>query len=111
VVYLKGDTTFNESFATTVEREGVKRWLQSIDQSELLIRAQQDQLRQTGFLELVLGYQEQFDQLYAQDLSDDYKRLEKQALQRAYGLSVFFNCFFVTFEVAIGIASAQQFLG
>lgn len=83
VVYLKGDTTFNESFATTVEREGVKRWLQSIDQSELLIRAQQDQRRQAGFLELVLGYQEQFDELYEQDLSDDNKRLEKQALQRA----------------------------
>jgi predicted aminopeptidase len=26
VVYLKGDSTFNESFAVTVEREGLKRW-------------------------------------------------------------------------------------
>ena len=27
VVYLKGDSTFNESFAVAVEREGVRRWL------------------------------------------------------------------------------------
>ncbi len=26
-VYVKGDSTFNESFAVTVEREGVDRWL------------------------------------------------------------------------------------
>lgn len=29
VVYVKGDTTFNESFAMAVEREGVKRWLRA----------------------------------------------------------------------------------
>ncbi|MDE2456588.1 MAG: aminopeptidase, partial [Burkholderiales bacterium] len=27
VVYVKGDSTFNESFAVSVEQEGVKRWL------------------------------------------------------------------------------------
>ena len=27
VVFVGGDTTFNESFATAVEREGVRRWL------------------------------------------------------------------------------------
>jgi predicted aminopeptidase len=27
VIYLKGDTAFNESFATAVELEGLKRWL------------------------------------------------------------------------------------
>ncbi len=29
VVFVGGDTTFNESFATAVEREGVRRWLQT----------------------------------------------------------------------------------
>ncbi len=28
VVYVKGDTMFNESFASTVEEEGVRRWLE-----------------------------------------------------------------------------------
>src|SRR5574341_686075 len=27
LLYVKGDSTFNESFATTVEREGLRRWL------------------------------------------------------------------------------------
>src|SRR5690606_10868630 len=30
-LYVKGDTTFNESFATTVEREGVRRWLDAVE--------------------------------------------------------------------------------
>ena len=29
VAYVPGDTTFNESFATAVEREGLRRWLRS----------------------------------------------------------------------------------
>ena len=29
VVYVPGDTLFNESFATTVEREGVRRWAEA----------------------------------------------------------------------------------
>ncbi|WP_097459143.1 aminopeptidase [Mangrovitalea sediminis] len=28
VLFVKGDTTFNESFATTVQEEGVRRWLE-----------------------------------------------------------------------------------
>ena len=81
VVYLKGDTTFNESFATTVEREGVKRWLQSINQVELQDRAQQDQARQADFLKLVLAYQEQFGGLYGGLLPDSEKREAKSELQ------------------------------
>ena len=27
VVYVQGDTTFNESFATAVEQHGLQRWL------------------------------------------------------------------------------------
>lgn len=31
VVYVQGDTTFNESFATTVEQLGLQRWLQQTE--------------------------------------------------------------------------------
>jgi predicted aminopeptidase len=83
VVYLKGDTTFNESFATAVEREGIKRWLQSIDRIELLSSAEQDQARQAEFFQLVLSYQEQFGELYELELADDVKRARKTQLQGA----------------------------
>ena len=33
-VYIKDDTTFNESFAVAVEREGVRRWFHRHDDSE-----------------------------------------------------------------------------
>ncbi|MFT4862498.1 MAG: putative aminopeptidase [Pseudohongiellaceae bacterium] len=83
VVYLKGDTTFNESFATAVEREGVKRWLRSTEKTELLSSAQQDQARQAEFLQLVIVYQERFDDLYEQQLPDAQKRIAKTGLQGA----------------------------
>ena len=34
VLYVKGDTEFNESFATVVEEVGIERWLQSQGQKE-----------------------------------------------------------------------------
>ncbi len=36
VIYIKDDTTFNESFATAVEEAGLERWLASRGESELL---------------------------------------------------------------------------
>lgn len=81
VVYIKGDTTFNESFATTIEREGVRRWLSSIDKAELHQEVLLDQSRQAEFLELVLNFQQRFETLYAQKLTDEEKRQEKLSLQ------------------------------
>ena len=57
VVYVKDDSTFNESFAVAVEREGVRRWLVANGRQELMqnflesqkrlaqLRAQLDQAR------------------------------------------------------------------
>jgi predicted aminopeptidase len=57
VAYVKDDSTFNESFAVAVEREGVRRWLAATGRQELMqkyldsqkrlaeLRAQLDQAR------------------------------------------------------------------
>ncbi|NKB33985.1 MAG: aminopeptidase [Pseudomonadales bacterium] len=81
VAYLPGDTTFNESFATAVEREGIRRWLQATDQPETIVIAERDRLHQQEFIELVTRYRDQFDELYEQDLSEAQKRSGKTALQ------------------------------
>ena len=46
ILFVKGDTTFNESFATTVQDEGMRRWLQQRGtpaQRQAWVRGQQRQ--------------------------------------------------------------------
>ncbi|GAB5498968.1 MAG: aminopeptidase [Pseudohongiellaceae bacterium] len=80
-VYVPGDTTFNESFATAVERAGVERWLLTSEQDEVLVQAELNRQRQAQFVNLVSDYREQFSDLYQQDLSTSDMREQKAALQ------------------------------
>ncbi|MDD9891420.1 MAG: aminopeptidase [Gammaproteobacteria bacterium] len=81
IAYLPGDTTFNESFATAVEREGLRRWLEATDQAETIAVAETDRGRQQQFIDLVIGFRDQFDELYAEEMSEADKRREKFVLQ------------------------------
>jgi predicted aminopeptidase len=77
VVYAKGDSTFNESFAVTVESEGVKRWIDrhgTPAQRAAFITAQQ---RRQAFVELVQGYRERLAALYGSDATAQSKREQK----------------------------------
>jgi len=72
--YVKNDTAFNESFATFVQREGLRQWhadnhLPPPDRS---IAEHQQQ-----FTSLVLATREKLKALYASDLSDAMKRERK----------------------------------
>ena len=79
-VYVRDDTTFNESFAVTVEREGVKRWLaRSGSQKQFqhyLVRKQ----RHEQFVNLVMRFRERFIELYGSSKPDTEKRSLKAAL-------------------------------
>lgn len=81
VVYVPGDTTFNESFATAVEREGVRRWLNHTRQSGLVADAEQSLQRQQQFADLVIAWRDRFADLYQQDLTTQVMRQRKSALQ------------------------------
>ena len=81
-VYLPGDTTFNESFATAVEREGLRRWLMNQDSTELIAAADQQSLRQQQFIDLVISYRERFADLYDSEMSAANKRERKAELQQ-----------------------------
>lgn len=87
-LYLPGDTVFNESFATVVAREGVKRWLQQQDAAQQWQAYQRDQQVQTTFITLVLDYRQRLEQLYASDLSEEEKLQQKDQviaqLEQAY---------------------------
>ena len=83
LVYLPGDTTFNESFATAVEREGVRRWLTSITEASNIDAALLDYDRQQQFVGLVTDYRDRFESLYQLDLSESSMRSLKLELQQA----------------------------
>lgn len=79
VAYAAGDTAFNEAFATAVEEEGVARWIGAQGRPDLQARWQQSQYRRAGFLQLVLGVQQDLAALYASAAGDADKRTGKAA--------------------------------
>ncbi|MDO8270959.1 MAG: aminopeptidase [Gammaproteobacteria bacterium] len=89
-VYVPGDTTFNESFATFVEQEGLRRWLQANSQagSQAGLKesvAQQIALEdstQAQFVALVTGYRDRLTALYAESLEPMQMRARKEAIQQ-----------------------------
>ena len=84
VVYASDDTMFNESFATAVERIGVRRWLQS-DQATPTAReaAVLSEQRRSDFRALTRGTRAALERLYASDKSDTDKRAAKAGLMAA----------------------------
>ena len=77
VVYVKGDTVFNESFAVAVEEEGVRRWLErngTPAERDAYAAARQ---RRADFVRLVLRYREKLDAFYRETLPDEAKRAGK----------------------------------
>jgi len=76
VVYVKGDTTFNESFAVAVETEGVQRWVRAQGDAQMQAAFDQAQSRRHDFVDLVERTRANLDALYGED------GLEKAELRR-----------------------------
>lgn len=77
IAYAPGDTVFNESFATTVELEGVRRWLEHGGRSAQFEAFNVARRRQQDFLDLVMRTRALLDALYQQDMPDQEKRSMK----------------------------------
>jgi len=75
VAYARDDTVFNESFAVTVEQEGVRRWLDRRG-----TQAERDayaihQSRRRDFVALILRYRDRLSAFYAEPL--DVQRMRE----------------------------------
>lgn len=77
VVYVAGDTAFNESFAATVEQEGARRWLDRMGTREQRAAFDANRQRKRIFTALLDKYRERLAELYAAPLSDNEKRARK----------------------------------
>jgi predicted aminopeptidase len=98
VAYVKDDSMFNESFAVTVEREGVKRWLarHGTPRDKALFETLQQRRRE--FKALVVKTRARLEALYASSLPVEEKRRRKaeifdaldvsyEQLRKAWGLT------------------------
>ena len=82
--YAKGDTEFNESFATVIEQFAVSMWLRSLPDPDSQRRYQSylvAQKNRENFTRIVLSKRAELGELYNdKSLNDDAKRTEKNRL-------------------------------
>ncbi len=83
VLYIKGDSGFNESFATAVEEFGLERWLESNGQPEdIEVYRQRRQLRQ-DLMALVADARDDLRETFAAAIAEDeMRRLKAERLER-----------------------------
>lgn len=85
VLYVPGDSLFNESFAKTVELEGLRRWFSRQGTSELWQECQRREKLSMEFQHFLAGVRAQLNDVYGSKISNDEKRIKKDAvLLRAY---------------------------
>ena len=89
VVYVDGDTAFNEGFAMTVQAAGENLWLQGLQDPARTLAWRRHRRTRSDFLALVAQTRHQLEKLYrddrlsrAQKLADKHKLI--QALKQSY---------------------------
>jgi predicted aminopeptidase len=80
LVYVAGDSEFNEAFAVTVERVGLARWLKARRREDQLDRFRQNRARQLQFVALFARTRADLAQLYAEHRSPEVTRERKRAI-------------------------------
>jgi predicted aminopeptidase len=77
LLYVPGDSAFNESFAVAVEEAGVQRWLKAQHNAKLEDQFKRSQRSRVMFRELVREARARLANVYASKLSDADKRAAK----------------------------------
>ena len=81
VLFVPGDSAFNEAYATFVGREGATQWLRATGRDpEPYLAAERASMRRTAFFRT---WRDRLKALYAAPLASDQRRLLKSALFEA----------------------------
>lgn len=105
VVYVQGDSQFNESFASAVEEAGVERWLAGFGNPAMRDTYSRFSSRKQEFLKLLLATRGALEKNYASGATDAGKRAAKarifqqlkddyQALKNSWGGFAGYDRFF-----------------
>jgi len=79
-IYVKGDSAFNESFATAVEIEGVRRWLQASGDESAWQHFQTRKTVKKTFIAFVRTFRQRLSELYAKPMAAPEMRRHKQQI-------------------------------
>jgi len=88
VLYVKGDSGFNESFATAVEEIGVRLWLDANGLNSEIGRYELSRQRQQDLMGLIVAARTELEDTYADDMPDDDKRRVKKARLQSLSESI-----------------------
>ncbi len=80
LLYIPDDTAFNESFATAVEQEGLKRWQMSTNEPQGYADWQRKRRQRQQFTALVSKYRARLQQVYESKLPTHAKRSQQAAV-------------------------------
>jgi predicted aminopeptidase len=80
VVYVAGDSEFNEAFAVTVEETGLERWLKLNGHEADLARYRTRRARQQQYLALFTAMRARLAALYAEKIPADEMRVRKHRM-------------------------------
>ena len=85
VVYIPGDTQFNEGFATAVEQEGLQLWLaekKSVSSNAILSRSEEIAERRKDFVSLILETRDILRDVYESGMEEEKMEEKKRAIQK-----------------------------
>lgn len=77
MLYISGDTDFNEAFATANGQEGVRRWLRSCGRTADLRRYENDLRANDEFIELAVATRQELESLYERHKDESPEVLRK----------------------------------
>ena len=80
ILYVKDDTAFNESFATAVEQEGLRRWQASVNDPKGYEKWLRHHRQRRKFTGLISRYRARLEALYERDMPLTAKRNQKAAV-------------------------------
>ena len=80
LLYVQNDSEFNEAFATTVEDEGLRRWLEKRGNSGAMAAFLKSHDHEHEFVQLFTSYRAKLTTLYASKMESDQMRVEKQKI-------------------------------
>jgi len=79
-LYVKNDSAFNEGFAVAVEREGLRRWVNSEGNERSREELRRQQGAEDRMIAEILNARAQLADVYAQPITDQEKRIRKAAV-------------------------------
>src|SRR6266513_878825 len=88
LLYVRGDSEFNEAFATTVEDAGLERWLKSRGASQRLQQLRERQAHAAAFVSLLARSRTRLALLYASGVARDEMRAGKAQILGALAADI-----------------------